>query len=109
MSMTTDPVERAALVAGLRELADFLAANPAVAVPAFGCPIDLVAIDGTDDDQAGAVDAFASATGAEVADDRDGCGRYSAARSFGPVRYRAYAYTAASMADHEARHSYAPC
>lgn len=109
MSMTTDPAAREAFIAGLRDLADFLAANPAVAVSTQ--PVDIrVQPYGTDEDEAREIDAFAAAAAVEVLDQRDSTGhysgRYSAAVTFGPVMYEAFTYTSATMADFDARRSY---
>jgi hypothetical protein len=108
--MTTDPAARATFIAGLRDLADFLAANPAVAVPVQ--PVDIhVQPYGTDEDEAREIDAFAAAAGVDVLDQRDSTGhysgRYSATVTFGSVMYHAFTYTAAIMAKSDARHSYA--
>lgn len=106
MTMTTDPERRQAFVAGLRELADFLAANPAVAVPDHSAEKIILTPYGSDEECERAIDAFAEAVGAEVDDDRAGTGKYSAAREFGMVRYEAFTYTAAVMAESAARRSY---
>lgn len=107
--MTTDPDCREAFIAGLRELADFLAANPAVAVSVQ--PVEIrVQPYGTDEQEAREIDAFAAAAGVDVVDQRDDpgfySGRYSAVRAFGPVTYEAFTYTAAALAESAARHSY---
>jgi hypothetical protein len=109
--MTTDPATREAFIAGLRELADFLAARPAVSVP-NGADITVQPY-GTDEEEAAEIDAFAAAVGVDVLDERHGGdrkgyhnGRYSALREFGPVIYRAFTYTAATMAEFDAIRSY---
>ncbi|MFF5146975.1 hypothetical protein ACFY6U_45935 [Streptomyces sp. NPDC013157] len=76
--------DRAAFIAGLRELADFLTANPAVLVPrnaSFGVFVD-------------ASDAVARREGAEhvaaslgVPVEDIGEGYYDARRDFGPIAY----------------------
>jgi hypothetical protein len=107
MSMTTDPAVREAFIAGLRDLADFLAANPALAV-SVQLPQQIRIVPyGSDEECERAIDEFAAAAGAEITDDRAGTGRYSAARAFGAVVYEALTYTAASLAASEARRSYA--
>lgn len=112
MSMTTDPAKREAFIAGLRDLADFLAAHPAVAVPSSGADITVQPY-GTDEQEAADIEAFAAAAGVAVLDERrtgddEGfyTGRYSATCEFGPVVYRAFTYTAESMAADAARRSY---
>jgi flagellar basal body rod protein FlgC len=110
MSMTTDPAHRAAFIAGLRELADFLAANPAVAVSEQRVKIRVQPYGPDDESEEREVDAFAAAAGVSVLDQRNDAGhfsgRYSAARTFGPVLYEAFTYTAATMAEMHAQRSY---
>jgi hypothetical protein len=77
----TNPTARAAAV-GLRELADWLDANPSV--PFYGTRL-LLALHTN-----AAVVEFAEAQGWPVA--YDGEGNASAARAFGPIAYRAYGY-----------------
>jgi hypothetical protein len=110
--MSTDPAARAAFIAGLRELADFLESHPAVAVPSYGTDITVQPC-GTDEEEAADIDAFAAAAGVEVLDwrrtgDARGyhVGRYSAVRKFGPVTLTAFTYTAKTLAEHDARRSY---
>lgn len=108
MAMTTDPAQREAFIAALRELADFLAANPAVPVSTYECEITMQPwhMDG-DDSDAREIEAFASATGADLLDDRGRTGKYEATRAFGPLSYRAFTYTRAAMAKSAAQYSYA--
>lgn len=95
--MTSDGQDaREAFVAGLRELADFLAADPAVPVPKYGETI-LLTTHGDDDENRRAVDEFAAAVGAAAPDGWDEYGSYAASRAFGPVTYKAVAHSAASM------------
>jgi hypothetical protein len=108
MTITTDPAARAAFIAGLRELADHLTANPTVPVPSHTVEIKLIPV-GDDAHCEGVVDAFAAALDVSVLDRRAGCGEYGAQRAFGPVVYRTFTYTAASMAEHHAQQSYAGC
>jgi hypothetical protein len=110
--MPTDPATRDAFIAGLRELADFLAARPAVAVPGYGADIT-VQPSGSDEEEAAEIDAFAAAVGVDVLDERQTgdlrgyhVGRYSAVREFGPVIYRAFTYTSSTMAKFDAIRSY---
>lgn len=109
MSMTTDPAAREAFIAGLRDLADFLAANPAVPVSEQGADITVQPY-GTDAESVREINAFAAAAGVDVLDERDSAGyfsgQYSATRKFGPVVYRAFTYTAAVMAKSDALRSY---
>jgi hypothetical protein len=112
MPMTTDPAVREAFIDGLRALADFLAANPALPVSTYPVEIKVqpYGTHGTDEEKAREIDAFAAAAGVEVLDERDSTGyysgRYSAALGFGPVRYETFTYTAAAMAESAAQRSY---
>ena len=106
--MTTDPTaDRTALIAGLRGLASFLEANPAVPVrPAYHeIPVMYFPDGDTDDERRAAVDAIASALGA-TASDPDGYGHYKTERAFGPVVYGALAISDERRALHEAGSSY---
>lgn len=110
MSMTTDPAAREAVIAGLRDLADFLAAHPAVAVPEQ-TPVSITTSPyGTDEECEREIDEFAAAAGVTVTDNRAGggwhSGRYAAALAFGPVAYMAFTYTAAALAGSDASRSY---
>ena len=87
MSFTTDPGARQAFITGLRDLADYLARHPAVAVPAHGTEILLHAAS-TDDGGCAQVDRFARQLGVPVENELAYAGHYRAARSFGPVGYR---------------------
>jgi hypothetical protein len=75
---TTDPGTRQAFITGLRDLADYLASNPAVSVPRHGCEISMFA-HSTDDGGCAQVDHFARQLGAMVCDDLADCGHYWAA------------------------------
>jgi hypothetical protein len=106
--MTANPAaDRAALIAGLRGLADFLEANPAVPVPAayHEITVHYFPPDGTDEEQRAAVDAVASALGT-TAGDPDDCGHYETERAFGPVVYKALAISHERQALHKAWASY---
>lgn len=106
MSMTTSPAAREAFIAGLRDLADFLAANPEVAVSVQTPVTILISPYGTDEECEREIDEFAAAAGVTVADDLATGGRYSAVRSFGAVEYQALTYTAETLAASDARRSY---
>jgi hypothetical protein len=82
-----DCPERAAVVAGLRALAGYLAANPAVPVPPYGWEV-FVHAEGTDSEQFSQVDLVGEFMGERPADRRAASGHHHAARSFGPVTYR---------------------
>ena len=82
--------ERLRLIAGLRDLAEFLDRNPQV--PAPGCA-DLFVFPstGTDAEMFAEIDVIAAQIGAAASDADSTAGHYSAVREFGPVRYRAVA------------------
>ena len=64
-----DAPERAELVAGLRSLADYLAADPSVPVPPYGWRVAVYA-EGTDSEQFAQVDLVAEITGERPVDRR---------------------------------------
>ncbi|MEV4183419.1 hypothetical protein AB0J28_18505 [Streptosporangium canum] len=99
--MTTDCTVRAEFVAGLRRLADFLAANPKAPVPSYGAGITLHA-SGTDEERFAEVDRVADLIGVPASEGV----HYSTERDFGPVSYRAVAIPAEERARHEAGMSY---
>ena len=83
-----DITERAALIGGLRSLADYLESNPAVPAPSYS---DVLTFP-PDGDCAGMraeIDAIAARL--DVSARETSGGHYVAARSFGPVEYRAVA------------------
>ena len=109
MSFTsTDPVIRQAFITGLRDLADYLASHPAVAIPAHGTEI-LLSAASADDGGCAQVDHFARQLGVPVQNDLACDGHYRAARSFGPVGYRMTAISDHAMARHRADRSYSGC
>jgi hypothetical protein len=79
--------DRAAWVAGLRDLADFLAAHPDLPVPRVYCTdvINVFPEGGTDAERRAGVDRAAGVLGVPAADTHGG--HYRAARSFGPIAY----------------------
>ncbi|WP_214111066.1 hypothetical protein [Acrocarpospora catenulata] len=99
--MTTDSTVRADFIAGLRRLADFLAANPKVPVPTYGTEVTVHAR-GTDDEQRTAVDLIADLIGSPASDGD----HYTTGRDFGPIAYRAVAIPADRSADYDAWSSY---
>ncbi|MET9821220.1 hypothetical protein ABZ038_06250 [Streptomyces sp. NPDC006349] len=76
--------DRAAFLAGLRELVDFLTANPAVAVPRHASVVVLVDASGSTARRA-AVESVASLLGVPVED--IGRGYFDARRDVGPISY----------------------
>jgi hypothetical protein len=90
--------ERAAVLAGLRDLADFLDQNARVPVPRQA---DLLVFppDGTDVETFAEIDAIAERLGTTASDVGSPAGHYSAVRDFGPVQYRAVAIPQAARDD----------
>jgi hypothetical protein len=82
--------ERVRLIAGLRELAEFLDRNPQVPAPPYA---DLLVFPptGTDAEMFAEIDAIAAQTGTTASGDDNPAGHYRASRWFGPVQYRAVA------------------
>ena len=104
MFYSTDPENRSAFVGALRELADFLAANPAVPVPTGRSVITLCA-DRYEDGGKEQVGRIARLLGAAVADDTPD-GHYTASREFGQISYQIVSIPGTWMALYDARHSY---
>ena len=90
MNYYANPEERAQVIAGLRDLADFLDRNPQVPVPCF---TDLFVFppSGSDAEMFAEIDVIAGLVGTAASDADSPAGHYSAARDFGPVQYRAVA------------------
>ncbi|RKN09400.1 hypothetical protein [Streptomyces radicis] len=80
--------DRAAIVAGLRELADFLADHPDVLVPPYASVSVIVRADDADVRRSVA-EAVAAPLGVPV--EYFGGGHYAAHRDFGPVAYHVIA------------------
>lgn len=82
--------ERAGLIAGLRELADFLDQNPEVPAP-WRADVIVCPADGTDAEMFAEIDVIADRIGVTASDTGSPRGHYRAVRDFGPVQYRAVA------------------
>jgi hypothetical protein len=110
MACTTNPEDRAALVAGLRELAGFLAAHPDAPIsPGYCTEAITVFPDGdTYEERRAGVDQAAAVLGIPAAD-VSGTGHYMVSRRFGPVAYEVLAISAAARARHDADASYYGC
>ena len=84
-----DPAERAALIHGLRALADYLESSPKITAPSYA---DVYAFPPDDDCTVmrAQIDTVAELLGCQA---RETSGRqhYGVTRSFGPVQYRAVA------------------
>lgn len=85
--------ERGRLIAGLRQLADFLDQNPDVPAPRYAEVIVFPA-PGGNAEMFAEIDVIAQQIGATASDTGSPAGHYSASRGFGPVRYRAVAIPA---------------
>ena len=105
MSLTIDPNARQPFVTGLRDLADYLARHPRLAVPAHGTEI-LLSAASADDGGCAQVDRFARQLGVPVENSLAYDGHYRAARSFGPVGYRMVAISDHAMARYHAADTY---
>lgn len=99
---------RCALIAGLRALADFLDANPAVPVP-HSVNVLHFPPRATDAEICADVDRIAELLGTSIDLRERQYGHYAASICFGPVEYRAVAILAARRAEHEAHMSYEGC
>jgi hypothetical protein len=104
---STDPEERVGFITSLRELADFLASNPGVPAPKYGCQISLNA-DAYEDGGKAQVDHIARLLDARITDHTPD-GHYAADRSFGRILYRAVSIPDAWTARRNAQQSYEDC
>jgi hypothetical protein len=82
--------ERGRLITGLRQLSDFLDQNPDLPAPRYAEVIVFPAR-GSNAEMFAEIDVIARQIGATASDTGSPAGHYSAARGFGPVRYRAVA------------------
>jgi hypothetical protein len=96
------PEHRAAYISGLRQLADYLQANPAVPVPRYGTVITLIA---SDTENGGITEIVAISIELAVPFTQTD-GIYRTERKFGPVTYKAVANSAVSQAHYDAQTSY---
>jgi hypothetical protein len=83
-----DTSQRAALIGGLRALADYLESNPEVPAPIYS-DVFTFPPDGNWAAMRAEIDAIAARLG--VTGHETGGGHYVATRSFGPIEYRAVA------------------
>ncbi|MEV5824813.1 hypothetical protein AB0L25_04480 [Spirillospora sp. NPDC052242] len=101
-----DLFARHQIITGLRALADFLEANPAVPVDEYGEDFTVYTRQADDTSAAAMVDRVAALAGAEIEDRRDRGGHYTATRTFGRISYRIVHIPRRSMDRHDARDSY---
>ena len=105
-----DLLTRGKVITGLRQLADYLDAHPAIPVGTYGWDLNIYPDRGDGDGAARAeVDRIAALLGVQVRDDTGRGGHYTAARTFGLICYRAVHIPQTRMAEHEALMSYSDC
>lgn len=90
MSYYASSEERIRIIAGLRELAEFLERNPEVPAPRRA-DVMVFPVHGSDAEMFAEIDVIARRIGATASDADSPRGHYSAVRDFGPVQYRAVA------------------
>jgi hypothetical protein len=90
MNYYANEEERARLIAGLRELADYLDQNPQVPLP-WRADMLVFPPEGTDAEMFAEIDVIARLIGVTASDADSPAGHYSAVRDFGQVQYRAVA------------------
>ena len=90
MNYYANDEERVQLIAGLRDLAEFLDQNPEVPAP-WGTDILVFPIEASDVEMFAEIDTIAELIGSTACDADSPRGHYSAVRNFGPVQYRAIA------------------
>jgi hypothetical protein len=78
--------ERSQLIAGLRDLAEYLESNPDVPAPWSGTTVYVFPPDGSNDERRAEIDAIASRVSVRPCEFAPG--HYVASRLFGPVEYR---------------------
>jgi hypothetical protein len=90
MNYYANQKERSRLIAGLRDLAEFLARNPDVPAPRRA---DVLVFPpaGSDAEMFAEINVIAGHIGTAASDADSSAGHYSAYREFGPVHYRAVA------------------
>jgi hypothetical protein len=82
--------ERVRLIAGLRDLANFLDQNPDVPVP-WRADVLVFPTDASDAEMFAEIDTIAALIGSAASDTDSPRGHYSTVRNFGPMQYRAIA------------------
>jgi hypothetical protein len=90
MNYYANDEERVRLIAGLRDLAEFLDQNPEVPAP-WGTDILVFPIEASDVEMFAEIDTIAELIGSTASDADSPRKHYSAVRKFGPVQYRAIA------------------
>lgn len=100
---------RTALIAGLRDMADFLEANPDIPTPQTHPVLHYFPDGETDADKRDGVDKIAAYLGSPVDLSHIRHGHYVTGIAFGPVRYEAVAISAEARARYDAFNTYADC
>ena len=90
MNYYANDEQRVRLVAGLRDLADFLDRNPDLPAP-WEADLLVFPPEASDAEMFAEIDSIAELIGSDASDSGSLNGHYSAVRSFGPVQYRAVA------------------
>ena len=102
---STDTGKRTEFIDGLRQLADFLAANPNLPVPGTGTEIIVTVSDAED----GGITEILELSIVLAAPFAERGGFYRTARKFGPLIYLGVSQTRASLARYRAYLSYYGC
>jgi hypothetical protein len=97
--------QRAEIIDGLRQVADYLDTHPGAPVAPYGWDLMDFPPRGTDAEGRAAVDQVAAVLGVTPHDDTEG-GHYTAARTFGRIRYRYVHISARRRASYEAWSTY---
>ncbi|GGT08988.1 hypothetical protein GCM10010156_77370 [Planobispora rosea] len=97
---------RAAVIQGLRDLATFPEANPAVPIPRHDVTFLYFPTRGTDAEMIAEIDRIATLLGVTPDPSDTIYGHHKARLAFGPVGYEALAVLAARHAQHQADTSY---
>jgi hypothetical protein len=100
---------RAAMISGLRDLADFLDTNPDIPTPAPEVIAYYFPDRDTDPQLCADIDKVATYLGSETAAETIPGGDYYTSIRFGPVEYRAVAVLAKARAPFNAENSHASC
>jgi hypothetical protein len=108
MFTSADQAGRLQFIAGLRALAEYLAANPGIPVPPYGTEITLH-VDAAEDGGCDQVRQIGRLLQAHVTDETPRDGHCYARKSFGPVSYEARSIPNSRMARHQALWSYEGC
>lgn len=98
MSYYANPEERDRLIAGLRELAEFLDQNRQVPTPRYTDVLFFPA-EGADAEMFAEIDTIAEQIGVTASRNDDPASHYIAYRDFGPVQYRAVAIPQSARAE----------